>query len=127
MNHSRLIKPFSVLCASALLSFSAHAAGPTFQNLSDEDFKNVVKDMSANFTHTSVSGAAPLGDIWGFEIGLVGGVTKTPELNKFAKEVDPSTSLEQIPHAEILGVVSVPLAITGEIGIVPKVGSDEFK
>lgn len=127
MNHSRLFYSFSTLLVSALLSFSAFAEGPSFQNLSDEDFKNVVKDMSANFTHTSVSGAAPLGDIWGFEIGLVGGITKTPELNKFAKEVDPSKSLDQIPHAEILGVVTVPFAITGEIGIVPKIGSDEFK
>jgi len=127
MNVSRLICSFSGILAATLLSSSAFAAGPTFQNLSDEDFKKVVQDMSANFTHTSVSGAAPLGDIFGFEVGLVGGMTNTPELNKFVKEVDASQSLDKVPHGEILGVLTVPLAITAEIGLIPKVGADEFK
>lgn len=127
MNRSR--RHFSILSltVSALIGFSAHAAGPSFQNLSDDDFKKVVQDLSADFTHTSVSGASPLGDIWGFEVGVVGGMSKTPELNKFAKEVEPSADLDQVPHGEIIGLLSVPFAITGEVGFIPKIGSDQFK
>ncbi len=127
MNRSRLLFSLCTLLAMSLTGLSASAAGPSFQNLSDEDFKKVVQDLSANFTHTSVSGASALGDIWGFELGLVGGTTKTPELNKFAKEVEPSADLDQVPHGEIIGMLSIPFALTGEVGFIPKVGSDEFK
>lgn len=116
----------SILTAQ-MLAFSAHGDGFSFQNLSDEDFKKVVQDMSANFVHTSVSGASPLGDIFGFELGLVGGQTSTPELDKYAKEVDPSVSADKVPHGEIIGILTVPLAITAEIGLIPKIGQDDFK
>jgi len=127
MNRSRCSWMFSGLLTAFLLTFSAQAQNVTFQDLSDEDFKKVVKDLSANFLHTSVSGASPLGDIFGFEIGLIGGMTNTKELNRFAKEVDPSAKANQIPHAELLGVLTVPLAITLEVGVIPKIGGDDFK
>jgi hypothetical protein len=123
-------RPFGSLIsilAVQVLTFSAHGEGFSFQNLSDEDFKKVVQDMSANFVHTSVSGASPLGDIFGFELGIVGGQTSTPELDKYAKEVDPSVSADKVPHGEIIGIITVPLAITAEIGLIPKVGQDDFK
>ena len=116
-----------VIFTAQVLSFSAHGNGFSFQNLSDQDFKKVVQDMSANFVHTSVSGASPLGDIFGFELGLVGGQTSTPELDRYAKEVDPSVSANNVPHAEIIGIITVPFAITAEIGLIPKVGQDDFK
>jgi hypothetical protein len=124
MNRSRLIALFSLVFA---LNFSARAEDFTFKNLTDADFEKVTQDLSATFTHTSVSGAAPLGDIWGFEIGLVGGQTSTPEVDKLVKRGDANASADKLPGAEILGVVSVPFAITAEVGLVPKIGSDDFK
>jgi hypothetical protein len=109
-----------------MLSFSAYGK-VSFTDLSDSDFKKVVQDMSANFVHTSVSGASPLGDIFGFELGLVGGLTSTPELDKFAKEVSPSVDADSIAHGELIGIITVPLALTAEIGLIPKVGQDDFK
>jgi hypothetical protein len=110
-----------------MLNFSARAEDFTFKNLTDADFEKVTQDLSATFAHTSVSGASPLGDIWGFEIGVVGGQTNTPEVDKLVKRGDPSASADKLPGAEILGVVSVPFAITAEVGLVPKIGSDDFK
>lgn len=111
-----------------MFNISAFAEGFAFQNLNQGDLKNVIKDISANFNHTSVSGASPLGDIFGIEIGVVGGLTKSPELDKYAKAADPnSKDIDQIPHAALLGVISVPLAFTFEMGLIPKVGGEDFK
>ena len=85
-------------------------------------------DMSANFLHTSVSGASSLGHIWGFEIGVVGGKTASPHLNDVVHtEADPNADAGTLYTGELLGVVSVPFGITGEIGLVPSVGSSDFK
>lgn len=96
MNTSRCI--FAVLVLFS--GMGTRSYGVTFQNLSEQDFKKVVRDLSANFVHTSVSGASPLGDIFGFEVGIVGGVTNTTELNRYSQEVDPSSKVARLPHAD---------------------------
>jgi hypothetical protein len=101
--------------------------GVPLQNLGESDFKKVVGDLSANFLHTSVSGAGTLGDIFGFEVGLVGGITNTPHMEKLAHAVDPNADADTVYHGELLGVVTVPFAITGEVGLIPKVGKDDFR
>jgi len=103
------------------------ASSLPLQNLDGQDFRDVIKDLSANSLHTSVSGASSLGTIFGFEIGLVGGVTRTSRLNSLAQEVDSSADAKTLPHAELLGVLTVPLGLTAEVGYMPKVGSDDFK
>ncbi len=121
------IRNLSVLFVSLLISFSATAQDVGLQNIDESDFKKIVNDFSANSLHTSVSGAGTLGDLFGFEFGLVAGMTNTPEIDRLAKEVDSDASADKIPHAELLAMVSVPLGFTIEAGFVPSVGSDEFK
>jgi hypothetical protein len=116
-----------VLSAFFLGSFQAHAQKLTFTNLDSSDVQKLVKEFSANFTHTSVSGASALGDIFGFEIGVVGGLTSAPNTNSLIKEVDSSQDFPRIPHGALLGAVSVPGGVTLELGFVPSVGSTEFK
>jgi hypothetical protein len=126
MNPSRCILAAFVTLS---LSFSAFADSIQLQNLDKSDMQKLVGDFSANFLHTSVEGAATLGKVWGFEAGLVGGVTNTPKINELGERANPSNppNLKRLPHAEVLGVITVPLAITLEAGLIPKVGSDEFK
>jgi hypothetical protein len=112
----RLATGFGFLLSLAI-SFTAAA----------QDFKKLVGDFSANSLHTSVSGAGTLGDIFGVEVGLIGGLTNTPELDKLVKEASPGNKAEQLPHAELIAMVSVPLGFTIEAGFVPKVGNDDFK
>lgn len=102
------------------------AQGLKLQNLSDQDYNKVVDELSASFNHTSVSGASPLGHIFGFEVGLVGGTTQTPNINRLVHQSDPNTNVSSIPMAEILGVLTVPAGITVEAGLVPKVGKEDF-
>lgn len=121
------MKKIIAALSTFVFSFSAYSADIVFDQLDGNDMKNIVGDFSGNFSHTSVAGATPLGDILGFEVGLIGGVTDTPKIKKLVNEQDPSVDASQMPHAALLGRVSVPFGITGEIGLVPKVGSDSFK
>jgi hypothetical protein len=112
----------------SIFAISAHASNIPLQNLSSDDMNKIDGDMSANFLHTSVEGAGTLGHIWGFEVGVVGGKTSSPHLNDVVhSEADPNADAGTLYHGELLGVLSVPLGITGEIGVVPSVGSSDFK
>ncbi len=123
----RKFAKLSSILVLAIGSASAAAVSVPFNNLSHEDMNKIVGDMSANFLHTSVSGASSLGRIFGFEVGLKAGKANTPNLKDVVANYDPGTKVDSLPHASLLGVLTVPLGITVEMGLVPKVGSDEFK
>lgn len=104
-----------------------HAASIPLQNLTQDDLNKVVGDLSTNFLHTSVSGAGTLGHIFGFEVGVVGGQTSTPHINEVVHNGGATTvDASKIPNVALLGVLTVPLGITGEIGLLPKQGNSEF-
>lgn len=117
---------FALLCLM-LVAGVAQAASLPLQNISDEDFKKVTGDLSANFLHTSVSGASTLGHLWGFEVGVDGASTSSPHLNDVVHKADPNADAGKVYNAEAFAAVSVPFGITGEIGLLPKVGSSGFK
>ncbi len=117
----------TVLLATLALSSPVQAQNLEFDDISKSDLEKIMDEVSSNFHHTSVSGAGTLGSIFGFELGVIGGITKTPEINKLVKEQDPNEDVEQVPHGTLLGVLTVPLGITAEVGIVPEVGSGDFK
>ncbi|MGE0763102.1 MAG: DUF6588 family protein [Bdellovibrionales bacterium] len=121
---SQKIISFVFLFLSASI---AQAQNVAFDQLTDAQAKNVIKEFSANFTHTSVSGASPLGDVFGLEFGLVAGITQTDEINKLAKQADPGAEADKAPHGGILGIVSVPFGFTIEASMIPEVGGDDFK
>lgn len=105
----------------------ANAQDVAFDNISSDDVRHIMGDFSGNFMHTAVSGASSLGQIFGFEIGIVGGQTSSPEINKVAERTDPSVSVDKIYHAAILGQLSLPMGFTVEGSFLPKIGSDDFK
>lgn len=111
----------------SLFVFSAHAAEFKLENLTSDEFKNVVRELSGNFSHTTVSGAAPLSEAYGFEVGLLLGVGQTPKLNDLVHKADPATTIDKLPNAAIIGVVTIPYAVSFEAAYMPKVGSDDFK
>lgn len=116
-----------ILMLSVMFASAAQAQSVSLQNLDAEDMKKLVGDFSSTFNHTSVSGASSLGTIFGFEVGVVAGIAKTPELDKFAKEAGSTEKVDQIPTGELLGVLTVPAGITVEAGLIPKVGKEDFK
>lgn len=123
MNIIRFLTLFWILGSSTL----GFAQTIPLSNINQGDFDKVVSNFSANFWHTSVSGASPLGHIFGFEFGAVGGVTNTPDLNSLAQRTNPAAKAGQLPNGELVGAITVPLGLTVEAGLIPKVGSSDFK
>lgn len=100
-----------------LCSWSAWA-DPTFTNITDEDFKNITKEMSANFTHNSMMGASKLGTIFGFQVGVLGAQTASPNTNEIVKR-NAGSELPNLYNAGLLGVVGVPFGVSFEAVIFP--------
>lgn len=99
---------------------SVNASAPNLDLLTEEQAKSVAKEFSANFVHTTVSPASSLGSIFGFEVGLLVGLTKTPETNKISKTFDEDADIEAIPHAGLIGGITIPFGITAEVSMVPE-------
>ncbi len=107
-------------------SFLSTARGSLeFQNISSQDLDVINKDFSSTFSYTSVSGASSLGSIFGIEAGVVAGAAMTEGIEALAKEVDPSNELSFLPHAWLLGAVTVPGGFTIEANFIPELDGGE--
>ncbi len=93
------------------------------RDLSQEDFDKVIREVSANTSLHSVTAPSSLGSIFGFELGVVGGLTRTPEIDALAKEASSSAELKNLPHAALIGAVTVPGGITAEVMFLPKISA----
>ncbi|MCC7403620.1 MAG: hypothetical protein IT288_04400 [Bdellovibrionales bacterium] len=117
----------ALLALSTLVPAVTQAEDLNFNNIDKGDLEKVIGDLSSNFAHTTVSGASALGAVFGFEFGLVGGVSSTPGIDKLVKETDPNADAAGLPHAGLIAMFSVPFGVTVEANIIPSFGSDEFK
>jgi hypothetical protein len=109
------------LCALSLcLSFSAFADQPQFNNLSKDDVKDISKEFGANFAHTVV--AAPETDgLWGIEVGLAGGSTKSPNFSDVIEDSGGKGSdFKSIYHAALVARAHFPFEIFLEASYLPE-------
>lgn len=123
-------KMIGAVAATAFLisTFSTKAqADLVLTQITEGDFREISREISNNFTHTSVSGASSLGSLYGFQLGLVYGMTKTPNLNNYAQRSANSSDIKQIPHGGLLGVVTIPMGISFEALYLPSTGPKELK
>ena len=114
----------SIFCFAVLgfLIFGAQqtfADTPKFNNVSSDDFNSVMKDFSALSAYSSVSGASGRGSLFGFEVGLLGSVTSTPNLNTVAQKADSTLSLPQLPSAGVLAALTIPMGVSFEFIFLP--------
>jgi len=111
-----------------LFSLKTHAAAPSFSNINSSDFEKLNKEFATNFLHTTVSPASS-SSIFGVEVGLIGGVTDTPNIDKFSKEVDPSADITAIPHGFVFATVAIPMGMSFDLGLLPEteLGSIDIK
>jgi len=109
-----------------LLSGLSYAQSPSFSDLTITEADEVAKEFSGNFIHTTVSSAATLGDNFGFEVGVIGGLTGTPEIDNLSKQLDPDADdIDKLPHAAVYGAITVPFGFTFEANFVPSFDIDE--
>ena len=115
------------LTVLALLSAAppAMATSPSFTNLSQSDVDNIEREMSANTNLHDVLPPSSLGSIFGFELGVVGGVTKTPNINGLVQEANSSASLSEVPHAALVGALTIPFGITAEATYLPSMSMSD--
>lgn len=123
------MKNIKYLILALLLGLTqARANDFRFPTITQDDLTNMSEEFMGNFTHTSVSGASALGAIFGFEVGILGGVTSASEIETIMKRANSSFDLGYLPHAGLMGRVTIPLGLTFELNLFPtiKTSSAEF-
>lgn len=107
-------------------SVSSWSADASIVNITEGDLEDILRDFSANFVHTTVSPASSLGNLFGFEVGLVAGSATAPGVERITKAADPNNTIDQLIHAAIIGAVSLPFGLTAEVGILPGTKNEDL-
>jgi hypothetical protein len=123
MKHLLLISILSLIHFGFVNSANASLG---FENISSEDLNTINKDFSSTFSYTSVSGASSLGSIFGIEAGVIAGAAVTEGIESLAKEVDPNSEISFLPHAWLVGAITVPGGITIEANFIPELDGGEL-
>jgi hypothetical protein len=99
----------------------------TDDNFGKEEFDLASKDLTSAFLHTTNSGGSSLGNIWGFEVGLVFGGLESDNLRTAAESAsgEPQDDLKYLPYAGLIGGVSLPFGIGAEVSLIPEVDIGE--
>ena len=127
----------NVLSLRALIAFAlttatvayspVSLAAPALNNIDADDLNQFMQDFSANSAFTSVSSAASLGSIFGFEVGLIAGASSSPKINTLAQQVDSTANVGLLPNAGLMGALTVPFGITVEATYLPSVSISGVK
>lgn len=107
------------LGAGVFFAKPALASSASILNLNDQDFESLSEELSSNFMYRSVLGAAPLGEIFGVEVGLIGGSQSSSALDRISKS-SGGTGVSHIYHAGLVAAISIPLGFTFEAVVFPK-------
>lgn len=119
---------YKIILTLFLVSPLAKASDtPTFDNLSDSDFKTIAKDFSSLFIHTSATPPTSLGKIFGVEAAAIVGAAQVPGIESISKRVDPTAKIPYAPFAFIYGAVSIPMGVTIETNLLPQVKVSGFE
>ena len=116
---------FSVFFLLALILCSRnYAAAPNFSSITKSQFETIVEQFSASVPEPPLAPASSktLFFLPGFQLGVLGGVTKVPELDEFATR-DP----KYIPHAALFASLSGPFGLGVAGSLLPELTLDEIK
>ncbi len=110
-----------------LLPGFAQAASISLTNISQQEYENIVKELSSNFYYTTVSGASSLGKTFGFELGVIAGMSDIPDIQTLVKRSDPNTNLDdKFPHGNIMARLTTPFyGLTVEAAAIPKINASD--
>ena len=114
---------------AALLSVCSLSvfANPQFDNITRKDVKNVSEEFGTNFAHTVVA-APETNGLWGIEVGVMAGTSRSPE---FKKVIDRSggdgSDFKNIYNGGIIGRVHAPFDLFAEFSYLPEQEFDDVK
>ena len=105
----------------------ANSAGLDFKNITSDDFSKLNNELSAYSSYSSVSSAAgsTIRDI-GFEIGLIGNLTLTPNINTIVEQTDPTIGFPRLPGGALLVAVSLPMTFKIEVLLLPQISFNDL-
>lgn len=111
----------TILLAAIFLTLwtSQSRADFNLNYISQTQFNDTIRELSANGNWASVTPPSSLGSIFGVELGVVGGATDTPSLDAIVYQ-QSGQNLKLLPHASLMAQLTIPLAITFEATYVPK-------
>ncbi len=116
----KTVVSFAIIATVTLTAVpKSSSATLAFSSLSADDLAGIIADFGAVFAHSSVSPATQLGGGFGFELGLVGGLAKTPRIKSLADAASPGSDVKYLPDAGILVAVSVPMGFKFELELLP--------
>lgn len=87
--------------------------------LTSDDVDNINRDFSAMFSHTTVSGASGLLDKKVYEVGIIAGLARVPNINKKSNELDAGSAPGRLPAAGVAILYSYSKRTTFEIKYIP--------
>ena len=113
---------FLIGAATALLLPTVSFADTfSLSSLTLADYDKIVKEFSSNFTYSSVNGASGLGGLGHFELGVVGGQTKSPELDRLVKAANSGSKFKgKLYHGGAMARIGLPYSLTVESVFFPK-------
>ncbi len=122
MKKFELLSYFYILLL--IMLSNSYAGAPNFSSVTKSQFETIVEQFSASVPEPPLAPASSktLFFLPGFQIGLLGGVTKVPKLGEFATR-DP----KYLPHAALFASLSGPLGLGVSGTLLPKLTIDQFK
>lgn len=89
-------------------AFSAFAQSPELPELNKKDLEKVANEFAMNFSHTAVA-APETEDLWGIEVGVVGGQTGSPNLKRVLDENgEDGSDFKNLYHAGLMARAHFP-------------------
>ena len=107
------------------LPINVAQGGISLPQLSQDNLDSIERDMSADTNLHDALPPSSMGSIFGFEVGVVAGIAKSPGLAEQVKKVS-STDAGAIPHAGVVAAITVPFGITIEALYLPKMTMGDF-
>jgi hypothetical protein len=106
---------------------AATAASIGFTGVDQADMDNIVKELSLNGSLHTVTTPSGYGSIFGFEVGLIAGLTMADKMGALVKEQTGSDDIKSLPHLALVGGVTIPFGLTVEAALVPSLDQGGFK
>lgn len=103
-----------IVLLSLVLSTQVYSAVPQLTNLTSAQISSVITDFASDFVPTNVSGASSLGDIIGFRVGLIGGLTDAPGLSDLTM-----TQVDKLPVLGAYARLGIPFGVSFDLTILP--------
>lgn len=97
-------------------------ASPGFQGITADSTEKITKDLASIFGHRSISGAAGMGALVGFEAVLVVNNSTTPNIS----QVSEASGGGAVPNTSMVGTllgVTIPFGITFEYLAMPRLST----